>query len=171
MATHTSAVTESNLLGALLFILHASFAIIIPIFTGFKLLKHYLALGPKYLSQRRGRASTSTHLQIFLALSLISSSLLARHILGFCIQLYEDWTTRNRLEFAQSVYGDRGIVGRDGFVTSVWHWLTSSTMFLDFAQELCGSWERYWWTSQALWATMGVNVFIGLYGRRGDSLK
>ena len=85
-------------------------------------------------------------------------------MLNFLIESYISWAKLWGVQLPLSVFGHNGLLGREGVELHIWQWLTGSTLFLDFAQEICGTWPRYWWTSQALWATMGVNIFMGYHG-------
>ena len=155
----------TNLLSAVIFTVYVLSALFITSFISYNLLYRYVALLPHYLSQRHGHASIDAHIQTFLTLSIFSFSILSHHMLGFLVLSYKEWAVNQGLPLPQSVFGVDGIFGKGRVELFIWRWLASSTLFLDFALDICASWERYWWIGQALWATMGVAVFMGSYGR------
>lgn len=165
MSSFSSATAGANVLGAVIFIAYVLSALFVTSFISYKLLYRYLALSPCYLNQQHGLASIAAHIQSFLILAIFSFSILSYHMLGFLILSYKEWAMKQGLPLPRSVFELDGILGRGSVKLFVWRWLTSSTLFLDFAQEICGSWQRYWWIGQALWGTMGVSVFMASYGR------
>lgn len=105
-------------------------------------------------------------LQIFSALSVLSFSTLSYHMLSYLIGSYQDWAGTNRVLLPQRILGNAGIVGRKDqrVELHIWEWLTSSTLFQDFAITICNDSARFWWTQQALLVSMAWSVFMSFEG-------
>ncbi len=164
MPSHDPRIPKYNLSGAIIFTAYVLSALFLTALIAYNLITAYRALPPSYLSRRNGRSPIKSHIQVFLALTVLSFSVLSYHMLNFLIESYISWAKLWGVQLPLSVFGHNGLLGREGVELHIWQWLTGSTLFLDFAQEICGTWPRYWWTSQALWATMGVNIFMGYHG-------
>jgi len=164
MPTHDLDMSTYNLSGAIIFTAYVASALFLTALIAYNLITAYGTLPSSYLSKRHGRSSISSHIQVFLTLTVLSFSVLSYHMPNFLIKSYISWAKQQGIQLPLSIFGRNGLIGREGVQLHVWHWLTGSTLFLDFAQEICGTWPRYWWTSQALWATMGVSIFMGFHG-------
>jgi hypothetical protein len=107
-------------------------------------------------------------LQIFSALSVLSFSTLSYHMLSYLILSYQNWAKTNNLLLPQRVLGDAGLVGLkyERVELHIWEWLTSSTLFQDFAMTICNDSARFWWTQQALLVSMAWSVFMSFEGLR-----
>jgi len=46
----------------------------------------------------------------------------------------------------------------------LWQWATTSTLFLDFARAICAHWAGYFWTQQALLATLLSSLHMSIEG-------
>jgi len=166
MPSHDLETSIYNLSGAIIFTAYVVSALLLTALIAYNLITAYRALPSSYLSRRHGRSLISSHIQVFLSLTVLSFSVLSYHMLNFLIESYISWAKEWGIQLPLSVLGQNGLLGRERVQLHVWQWLTGSTLFLDFAQEICGTWPRYWWTSQALWATMGVSIFMGFHGTR-----
>lgn len=164
MPSHAPETSKYNLSGAIIFTAYVISALFLTAFIAYNLITAYSALPSSYLSKRHGSSSISSHIQVFLTLTVLSFSVLSYHMLNFLITSYISWAKELGIQLPRSIFGRNGLIGREGVQLHVWQWLTGSTLFLDFAKEICGTWPRYWWTSQALWATMGVSIFMGFHG-------
>lgn len=105
-------------------------------------------------------------LQFFSTLSVLSFSTLSYHMLSYLIISYQKWAETNGVLLPQRILGDFGIVGRKDqrVEVHIWEWLTSSTLFQDFAMTICNDSARFWWTQQALLVTMAWSVFMSFEG-------
>ncbi len=164
MPPHRPETSIHNLSGVIIFTAYVASALFLTALIAYNLITAYNALPSSYLSHKHGRSPISSHIQVFLALTVLSFSVLSYHMLNFLIESYIFWAKVWGVQLPLSVFGHNGLFGRGGVQLHVWQWLTGSTLFLDFAEEICGTWPRYWWTSQALWATMGVSIFMGFHG-------
>ena len=164
MPPHDPGTPIYNLSGAIIFTAYVASALFLTALIAYNLISAYRALPLSYLSQKHGVSTINSHIQVFFALTVLSFSVLSYHMLNFLIQSYNSWAKEWGIQLPLSVFGNEGLFGREGVQLHVWQWLTGSTLFLDFAQEICGTWPRYWWTSQALWATMAVSIFMGVHG-------
>lgn len=161
MATANADDSPQNFLGALIFLFYVLGALGLTALIFNNLLKKYMFPPSQYFSRRLGRASLNIHLQTFLAFSILSFSSISYHMLNFLIFSYCDWAETQGVALPASV---ADAVGNGVSKLQIWNWLTSSRLFLDFAKEICKSWERYFWVGQALWATLGVGVLVGSEG-------
>ncbi|KAI9150616.1 Peptidase [Paramyrothecium foliicola] len=111
---------------------------------------------PDAMSKRRSKA------QIFMALSVVSFAVLSLHMLYFLIDNYETWAKVYRIKLPRNLFGVFSArVGSD-----IWKWSQSSTLFKDFARDLCEDPRHYWWTSQSLIYSFGWNLFMTVQGVR-----
>ena len=160
MSPHQPSPSSYNLSGAVIFTAYVTSALFLTAFIAYDLITSYRALTPSYLAKKVGRSSINTHVCTILSLAVLSFSVLSYHMLNFLILSYIAWAQDRGIPLPLSSLGRRELVGE----VHIWQWLTNSTLFLDFAQEICATWPRYWWTSQALWATLGVCCFMALHG-------
>lgn len=163
MSSH-SAEFPSNFAGTVIFISYVVAALCLTAFLAYDLSSAYLSLTSSHLSRRTGRSTISSHVYTFLTLAILSFSVLSYHMLNFLILSYGSWAGNRNIPVPYSPFGPQGLVGYNRTRIHVWQWLTGSTLFLDFAKEICATWSRYWWTSQALWATTGVYCFMAFHG-------
>lgn len=145
-----------NLTGALIFTAYVLAALFLAVFI-------IVDLATRYRDLAQTPSSTLTtklkfRLQLFSALSALSFSVLSYHMLNYLILSYRVWATANDVSLPRRLPSD--IAG-----LHVWRWLTSSTLFLDFAQTICGTSARFWWTQQSLLVTLGWNVFMVFEGK------
>ena len=160
MSPHEPSPSSYNLSGAVIFTAYVTSALFLTAFIAYDLTKSYWALTPSYLAKRVGRSSINTHVCTIFSLATLSFSVLSYHMLNFLFLSYTAWAQDRGIPLPLSSLGRRGLVGE----IHIWQWLTNSTLFLDFAKEICATWPRYWWASQALWATLGVCCFMALHG-------
>ena len=161
MASTPPIVPEYNSAGAVIFVLYVISALV---FTG--VIIGILLSSPQW-HQKLCHAST---VQIFAALSVLSFSVLSYHMLSFLILSYESWASAEDIRIPQSFFGHNGLANfrENGIDVRVWDWLISSALFRDFAETICGDSARYWWTLQALLATMTWNVFMSIEGENNQ---
>lgn len=105
-------------------------------------------------------------LQMFSALSVLSFSMLSYHMLSFLIISCQTWAETNRFLLFRKIWGNFGLLGSQNQKVRLvlWEWLVSSTLFQDFALDICNDGARFWWTQQALLVTMAWSVFMSFEG-------
>lgn len=151
-----------NLSGALIFTAYVASALFLVAFIHQSILRAYDAT-PKKKDDKLYR-----NLQVFSALSVLSFSTLSYHMLAYLIVSYRSWATQHGYELPQRLFGGKGVLNCRGDCRGlpIWSWLTTSTLFQDFANEICATHARFWWTQQALLATMAWTAFISIEGMR-----
>jgi hypothetical protein len=106
------------------------------------------------------------HVQIFLALSVLSFAVAIYHSVNFAIVSYDVWATERGVKIPKALWGEDGVIGGgDANVPLQLGWWTRDT-------SLCvESWEiatersrRFWWTQQALLSGTSWSVYLGLEG-------
>jgi len=87
-------------------------------------------------------------------------------MMSFLVYSYKAWALEQGIELPQKFLGHDGLIDIQHGTTRIcaWEWLTSSTIFRDFAEIICGSSARYWWTQQALSGTMAWSFFMSIEG-------
>lgn len=165
LQTHES---SRNVTGAIIFSAYVVSALFLTGFISRNLLLAHRTLIPSQKSLLGGNSALRRRLLICLPLCILSISNLSYHMLFFLVDSHRAWAEERGISLPS------GNLGNDGVLTSligggereilVWQWLTTSTLFEDFARSICDDWARYWWTSQALVTTMGVNVWMGREG-------
>lgn len=100
-----------------------------------------------------------TTLKIFAGLTLTSFSVLSYHMLSFLIVSYTSWRMKNQPD----LQGD----GVYPLVQSIWQWTTTSTLFLDFAKDLCNVEKSHvWpWSETALVSTLLSFFYMSAAGK------
>lgn len=83
--------------------------------------------------------------------ALVSFVVLSGNMLGFLIKSYQAW--------ASAI--DTQPLRVDGLLGNIWQWMTTSSLFLDFAKSLCTSPGGFWWSRIALYATMFSYMILG----------
>lgn len=101
------------------------------------------------------------HLQIFVALAVLSFSTLSYHMLSYLIHSYQDWALSASIETIRNPLDLFSAVGLE----SIWRWLIESTLFKDFAETICKNSANFWWTQQALLVTMASALFVSIEGK------
>ena len=174
MASPASFPPEYNRAGALIFILYVVSALFL---TGVILGTLYSPLSTHGSSkllvvERQQKFSRKSSVQIYTALSVLSFSVLSYHMLSFLVLSYKTWASAGDIPIPQSVFGHEGLFDLQNATINIhaWQWLTSSTLFQDFAETICDDTARYWWTQQALLATMAWNFFMSIEGEKSISL-
>lgn len=166
MASSSPIASEYNLAGAIVFVVYVISALL---FTG--MIVGILTYSPKKswsptMSNRQRRLSYESKFQIFTALSVLSFSVLAYHMISFLVISYRGWASVRGIEVPSRFFGQDDVIDLQKRIVRVyiWQWLTSSTLFKDFAEIICGSSARYWWTQQALSVTMTWSFFMSIEG-------
>lgn len=146
-----------NYFGAFIFICYILAALVATSSITLSLWRQYRALNDS------SRQAIEARLQVFTALAFLSFSLLSYHMLHFLIVRYSNWrqhrsydTTEPNIDWKLSF---NAVIG---FAEDIWAWLSTSSLFQDFANTICSNASRYWWTSQALLMTMGWSVFMSV---------
>lgn len=169
MASSASVSREYNLAGAVIFIIYVVSALF---FTGVIISILLCSPGSAHRSsssprrRRHKRFSHQSKLQIFTALSVLSLAVLSYHMMSFLIFSYKAWASEKGVRIPQRLFGYDGLIDLKHGTNPlfIWEWLTSSTLFQDFAEIICGSSARYWWTLQALSGTMAWSFFMSVEG-------
>lgn len=148
---------RDNYFGAILFWLYIVAALLLTGFITTNLWSLYRnASAAANKTRRRGR------IRLFSGLSALSFSVLSYHMLYFLIDNYKNWALLHHAEIPRSL---TGVLTRDTALKT-WEWSHTSTLFRDFARELCEQPGHYWWTCQALLFSFQWNVFMAVQGTR-----
>ena len=160
----------NNRAGAVIFILYVISALF---FTGVIVGTLYSPLSAHGSSKllvvkRQQKFSRKSSVQIYTNLSLLSFAVLSYHMLSFLVISYKTWASARNIPIPQSFFGHEGLFDlQNGAINiQVWQWLTSSTLFQDFAETICDDSARYWWTQQALLTTMAWSFFMSVEGEQ-----
>lgn len=162
METSPSQEEMVNTGGAVIFVFYVVAAIT---FTGFiclDLVNTYLYL-PRSLYQKHG---LQKNVQIFAGLATLSFSFLSYHMMDYLIESYLQWANYRSIRLPVQLYGKGGLLGPASERTPLylWTWLSTSTLFYNFARTICEPYEHYIWTEQALLVTMGWCLFMSIEG-------
>ncbi|KAL8712253.1 MAG: hypothetical protein Q9220_003404 [cf. Caloplaca sp. 1 TL-2023] len=84
-------------------------------------------------------------------------------MLNYLILSYQTWSSSQDLDDLPGSFTPTAIVA---LAARIWQWLTASTLFQNFAATICANDENFWWTSNALLATMTSALFISIEGSR-----
>lgn len=154
-----------NLNGALIFTVYVISALLLTLFITSHLFATYQR---QSATERKKRDSLGQGKQLYLfsALSTLSFSILSYHMLSYLILSYRSWAIQKNIPLPQKLIGQNSLLGPgiDRVQLQIWHWLTTSTLFLAFAQTICSTFARYWWIQQALLWTMLWNLFLNVQG-------
>lgn len=148
---------SANITGAIIFIIYVLSALYLSITIPLSLRRSYLNY-PKPLSPHKKQCIT-----VFSLFALISFSVLSYNMLSYLIVSYTSWATTNHISLPHSVLDLLGL-GDNARGLHVWQWLTESTLFTDFAKEICASPERFAWTQGVLVWTMAWSYWMGYNG-------
>ncbi len=166
MASSASASSECNLAGAVIFVVYVVSALF---FTGVIICVLLYSPGHRSApttSRKYQGFSHENKLQIFAALSVLSFAVLSYNMMSFLIFSYEAWALGKGIKVPSRIFGRDGLfdLQQRKIHIYVWEWLTSSTLFRDFAETICGNSARYWWTQEALLVTMAWSFFMSIEG-------
>ena len=160
--------STANLLGALLFSAYVTSAILLTGIITYTLYRtHQSRLIASLDSPNNQPQSEEKHIQLFASLAALSFSVLSYHMMHFLIVSYAAWSTERQIMIPDRLFGEGGFIvmgNSPGMDLHIWHWLTTSTLFLDFAEIICQDSAKYWWTQQALLVTMACCHFITIEG-------
>lgn len=169
MSTGTESTLPKNVVGALIFTAYVVSALFLTGFISASLLQAYRSLNPIQKFRRAARLSLNAWLTLCITLSILSFSVLSYHMLSFLIVSYCSWAWEGGIILPSSLIGNLGIltglIGRGEREVLIWRWLTTSTLFENFAKDICDHWARYWWTSAALMTTMRLSLWTGREGK------
>ena len=154
----------SNISGAIIFVAYVISALFLTVFISYSLISLYRK-NIHANDSKRGKELYS-RLQIFLALSVLSFSTLSYHMLNYLLVSFQQWTETNKFALVFQTLGSWNLLfnSHERAKRFIWQWLTSSTLFRDFAETICGTSTRFWWTQQALLVTMGWSVYMSFEG-------
>lgn len=158
----------TNLLGALIFSAYVTSAILLTGLITYNLYCTYQSsLVAKLKLPDNRLPSEDTHVQLFASLAAFSFSILSYHMMHFLVVSYAAWSTERQILVPDKLFGEGGFIvigNSSGIDLHIWHWLTTSTLFLDFAEMICQDSAKYWWTQQALLVTMACCHFMAIEG-------
>lgn len=164
-----------NLSGALILSAYVVSALFLTTNITLSLIKiHVYSPGSRSMTKHIDNEKTKLKslLLIFSALAALSFSTLSYHMLNYLIVSYQAWATNRGSLVPHGLFGKNSILGPDGSISlHIWQCLTTSTLFQDFAQTICGNTARFWWTQQALFVTMAWSMFMSYEGRRREMPK
>ncbi len=169
-STYDDGNSVHNVAGAIIFTAYVLAALLL---TGLIVLSLFQAYqGQSSLSSKEARR-ISTQLQVFIALAVLSFSTLSYHMLSYLIFSYHSWSTSRNLKPLQGLQYPTASAGfaAPEFAARIWRWLTESTLFHDFARTVCTSNANFWWTQQALLATMASALFISVEGKHMEQVN
>ena len=156
--------TIRNTTGAIIFTAYVIAALLLTAILCRDLVNAFFLDLPKSLRNRDG---LHNRIRVFACLSILSFSLLSYHMTDYLIVSYERWANERKIALPDRLYGKRGLFGpmeNQRVPLLIWEWLTTSTLFQDFAQTICQSRENFWWTQQALFITMAWSVYMSVEG-------
>lgn len=161
MASTTSS-EVSNVTGAIVFVIYVLAALSLTTFLTYSLLTTYVSLDPIY------KRLIDQKLQMMTVLSCVSFSVLSYNMLNYLIVSYKAWTTARNIPLPTDSYELVKIVSYSDRALHLylWQWLTTSTLFRDFAQTICRANGPFFWTGQALVTTMAWSIFMSVEGLR-----
>ncbi len=143
-----------NVLGGVLFVCYVVAALLL---TGLIVLNLYKS------SSRSPPPSNWNHVQqisTFSVLAVLSFATLSYHMLSFLVTSYSDWAVVRGLALPRDVLKD------DLRWLHLWKWARTSSLFRDFATNICtesnGNW---WWTEHTLMFSMVWNIYMAFEGR------
>ena len=154
----------SNTIDALIFSAYVIAALFFTIYICLDLLLAYHKQG--VANDSHPNVKSKRNLQVFSTLATLSFSSLSYQMLKYLIVSYAKWAEINAIPLPQRPFGNESLLGSGDrrIEVFIWQWLTSSTLFQDFAQTICSNSARFWWTQQALLVTMGWSVFMSFEG-------
>ena len=141
-----------NLVGAILFVLYILAALFL---TGLILFTLYQTDSNRSFKSVRSRNARI----LFASIATLSFSTLSYHMLHFLFRSYHSWSAEHGLKRPSSLIA--AIRGEDFYP---WYWASTSTLFSDFANELCMDFSEYWWTCLELLWSFQVSLFMTVEG-------
>ncbi|KAL9621075.1 MAG: hypothetical protein Q9160_004460 [Pyrenula sp. 1 TL-2023] len=142
-----------NVLGAVIFTAYILAALL---FT-------YLILRDLYFAFKAINAShrppNRFKIGLYAAQSAISFGVLSVNMLFVLVRSYQSWSLQHDFPLP---YFTSLIRGRD---LHLWHWAKTSTLFQDFARDLCANVFQFWWTQGALLLSLLFSVFMAVEGK------
>lgn len=90
---------------------------------------------------------------LFVLLALVSFTVLSINMLQVLIQSYFEWSQSRKPRLPAT------------FVSLIWNWSVTSTLFLDFAEALVQSDARFRWAASSLLTTFGICLFFAIEGK------
>ena len=162
MVANATQTETSNTIGAIVFIFYVLDAIVLTALLSRDLVKEWLYL-PKRM---RNDEKLQNRLQAFTALAFLSFSVLSYHMLDYLVESYEAWAQDRNIALPSQFYGKGGLFGpsQQRAPLHIWTWLRTSTLFHDFARSICEPSQHFWWSQQALLATMSWNLYLSIEG-------
>lgn len=142
-----------NIVGATIFIAYILAALL---FTTLILRNLYFAYKAIKASHR---PLNRFELSLYAAQSAISFGFLSVNMLLVLIRSYQSWSLHHDIPLP----GFTSLMsGRD---LHLWHWAKTSTLFQDFARDLCADVFQFWWTQSALLLSLLFSVFMAIEGK------
>ena len=161
---HADHTAKQNTFGAILFFSYIIFALLITglISTDVWLLylRSIYKSSPIEASKDPQRSLPKRTLYTLIALTILSFSILSYHMLSFLVQSYTTWSDNNNVPMPTNVL-DLSRLAED---VHIWRWATHSTLFQDFAHDLCHESSHFWWTKLALSYSLSWNVVMIVQG-------
>ena len=148
-----------NTVGALIFVCYVLAALVFTALIVQDLLVKY--------STSTFNEAKSRKLYIFASLAALSFAHLSYRMLQVLVVSFHSWKTSRPADVRTTLHSS------DDFFevalsrpSELWTWLVGSTQFLDFATNICLTRARSWWTTQALFFTVGCNWCIAYEGEK-----
>lgn len=136
---------DLNYTGAAIFVAYIVAALVLS-FTILKMIYNRAQASIAHIAPARYRL-----VQVLGFCALLSFVVLSGNMLGFLIASYQAWETAVDTRTLQTADLNRNI----------WQWMTTSSLFLDFAKSLCNSPGGFYWSKKALSATLYSYILVG----------
>ncbi|KAK5017204.1 hypothetical protein LTR60_002038 [Cryomyces antarcticus] len=167
--------SAENTSGALVFIAYIFAALFLTTYilrTLFVL--HSQTSSSSSLSPQRETPVKGWRIQLHASLAALSFAALSYNMLRFLILSYAAWAAERNLPVSSPFSLLGGLVpskstrgsARTGLGDlQLWQWSKTSTLFTDFARELCASPRAWWWSLQALVGSWVWGVWMSAEGQ------
>ena len=102
---------------------------------------------------------------LFAMMSVLSFGMLSFNMLSFLAESHQKWVasqSKFRIPFISS--SKRTV--SSSYARSIWDWMTTSSLFIDFASQLLDSPSAFEWSDKALTLTMMSMLYMGAAGKR-----
>ena len=134
-------------------------------YMGRVLYRAYVFLPPSQAVRAR-QSDRRRHVQIFLALSVISFAVAIFHSLSFAIVSYSVWATERGVKIPKAVWGKDGIYGGgdSNVPLQLGWWIRDTSLTSEIWEIATEKSRRFWWTQQALLSGTAWSVYLGIEG-------
>ncbi|KAI9654302.1 MAG: hypothetical protein M1831_005467 [Alyxoria varia] len=153
--------SNTNYLGAFLFISYVVAALLV---TG----KLVWSLRVNYRNMSHAaweNPAIRGFIALFTMMSVLSFGLLSFNMLSFLVESHGKFgSAQSKFKIPFITSTKRAV--SDSYGGSIWNWMTSSSLFFDFASQLLNSPSAFEWSEKALTLTMMSMLYMGAAGKR-----